>query len=347
MYGIANIFLTGLRKIREHPALTVLSLAAFAMTFTAGWFAGRFVPERQQAARFQELRLGGDFRFINPLLECDVAQDALENELLRSFRDRVAQFIGEQVQRTTVSHVSVYFREMNNGHDFGIHESEKFAPASLVKIPLMMAYFKAAETDPELFSRRVQYRGGTDETATQQIKPAVALQPGSTYTVEDLIRASIIHSDNNAYFLLFGSLNPRVQRKVYADLGLESPKGRSMGDYVTVGEYAAFFRILFNASYLTREQSEKALGIMSEVDFTDGLVAGVPPGVAVAHKFGEWSMGDSGEIKQLHDCGIIYYPGHPYLLCVMTRGTSFDYLRGTIRGISRITFQEVDQRYGE
>jgi len=27
---------------------------------------------------------------------------------------------------------------------------------------------------------------------------------------------------------------------------------------------------------------------------------------------------------QLHDCGIVYYPETPYLLCVMTKGWNFE-----------------------
>ena len=58
-------------------------------------------------------------------------------------------------------------------------------------------------------------------------------------------------------------------------------------------------------------------------------------------------MGSNQEIKQLHDCGIVYYPKHPYLLCVMTRGDSFEYLDDTIRDISHLVYQEVNEHYQE
>jgi len=104
--------------------------------------------------------------------------------------------------------------------------------------------------------------------------------------------------------------------------------------------------MLYNASYLNKELSEKALQYLSEVDFKQGLVSGVPQGIVVAHKFGEKVFGSSAEIKQLHDCGIVYYPRHPYLLCVMTRGASFEYLDDTIRQISSLVYQEVDAQHG-
>ena len=329
-------------KQKKYAGPAVLALAMFGLGFAGGWFFG--VKANRAVPPFQEQRLGG-YAFINPLLECDAARDSLAAGELHPFKYRIEQAI-EKLKggSVNVSHISAYFRDMNNGLSFGIGASEKFTPASLVKVPLMMAYFKAAENDPGLLSRTIPYGGGPDQNAGQAFKPAVAIEPGRSYTVDDLIRAAIIYSDNNAYFLLFRSLDPRVQKRVYSDLGLEIPKVRTRDDYMTVNEYAAFFRILFNASYLTRDLSEKALKLLSEVEFTAGLKAGVPPNIAVAHKFGQRSLGD-GQIKQLHDCGIVYYPDHPYLLCVMSRGASFEYLDDAIREISRITFDAVDGQY--
>jgi hypothetical protein len=63
--------------------------------------------------------------------------------------------------------------------------------------------------------------------------------------------------------------------------------------------------------------------------YNDGLKAGIPANIELAHKFGERGIiGMNGrEQKQLHDCGIIYYPKHPYILCIMTRGYERDKLR--------------------
>ena len=125
------------------------------------------------------------------------------------------------------------------------------------------------------------------------------------------------------------------------DLGIPVPDG--LHEYrINVKKYASFFRILFNASYLTKEMSNKALGLLSKADFDEGLVAGVPPGVPTAQKFGESKSPDNQ--KQFHDCGIIYYPNHPYLLCVMTKGNAYEKLAPAIRDISRSTFEEVDRQ---
>jgi beta-lactamase class A len=104
-----------------------------------------------------------------------------------------------------------------------------------------------------------------------------------------------------------------------------------------------FIRVLYNASYLSREMSEKALDYLLASDYKDGLVAGLPPGTQVAHKFGEYERED---MNQLHDCGIVYYPRHPYILSVMTRGSDKQMMADTIAEISRLIYEEVDGKFG-
>src|SRR5262249_32692831 len=114
--------------------------------------------------------------------------------------------------------------------------------------------------------------------------------------------------------------------------------------------YALFFRILYNASYLNKEDSEQALKLLSQATFKDGLIAGVDDGITVAHKFGEYAAKDaSGNdvpgTDELHDCGIVYAPGHPYLLCVMTRGNQLTSLTTMVAQVSQIVFQAAKNGY--
>ena len=88
--------------------------------------------------------------------------------------------------------------------------------------------------------------------------------------------------------------------------------------------------------------SEKLLSILSKTEYKGGLVAGVPDNIIVSHKFGERVIGD---VYQLHDCGIVYYPNNPYLLCVMTKGTEFTKLEKVIQDISGMVYQDMLRKY--
>ncbi|MBI4709590.1 MAG: serine hydrolase [Nitrospirae bacterium] len=214
-----------------------------------------------------------------------------------------------------------------------------------------MAYLKLAETRPGLLSKQVVFdRGMEDENLREYYKPLSAIEPGRSYTIEDLIYRMIVYSDNNAKHVLLSHIDGVSIVQPYLDMGLEVPGSKQLENFMSVQEYASFFRVLFNATYLNREMSEKALEILSQVEYDRGLHGGVP-GLTVAHKFGERIIDDPENpmhgFKQLHDCGIVYYPNKPYLLCVMTRGYEFKNMAGVISRISSMVYKEIEAHQEE
>lgn len=231
---------------------------------------------------------------------------------------------------------------MNNGPWVGINEDEKFSPASLIKVPLMITYFKAAESNPSLLKQTII--ATPSATEKQSITPQISLTPNQSYTIEELIERMIIYSDNQAYDILGKYIDNQLLIKTFSDLGVDISQGftNPSGNILSVKSYATFFRVLFNASYLNKDMSEKALFLLSQVKYQDGIVLGINnPQIAVSHKFGERNYEDTGE-KQLHDCGIVYFPQKPYLICVMTRGRDFSKLSSSISQISNLIYKSIN-----
>jgi beta-lactamase class A len=83
------------------------------------------------------------FTFISPDLNCiEDPQDqtvALEQSVTSVVHDDV--LIGE------ADRVSVFYRDLNNKQWFGVNENDRFAPGSLLKLPLAIAYFKSSEIE--------------------------------------------------------------------------------------------------------------------------------------------------------------------------------------------------------
>ena len=255
----------------------------------------------------REIRQSG-YTFINPLLECEMDDSDISNKYI-PFENEAKEHIQDYISKNTkLKDVSVYFRSLNNGPWFGINEQQEFSPASLLKVPLAMAYYKKSESDPGLLEKKVLFSDGGLQETYQNLKPSRILQQGNEYTINELIEAMLVYSDNNAMKLLMSNMNPADIDKVYTDLGVDSPNVKKPENFMSVKQYASFFRILYNASYLEKDDSEKILKLLSEVEYKSGIVAGVPEGVKVSHKFGEREFATSdGYVKQLHDCGIIYY----------------------------------------
>lgn len=290
-----------------------------------------------------EQRLG-DGVFTNPLLDCEIADGSINVEFA-NFKPVIEKYLKANIDGKNLSYAAVYFRNLNNGLWFGVNEKDNFTPASLLKLPLMISYFKAAESNLAILNKKLRLDKKFDISNLKQIAPPSSeIEVGKDYSVAELIKRSIIKSDNQATALLSLNINDQnIEEDIFRKLGFSEEDVKNFWFNISVKQYSSLFRILFNASYLSQEYSERALNLLSKSEFQGGLMAGVPKDIIVAHKFGE--RGDlNNELMQFHDCGIIYYPKQPYILCVMTRGGNDDKLISTIREISGITYKEVDKQ---
>lgn len=231
---------------------------------------------------------------------------------------------------------------MNNGPWIGINENEYYAPASLLKVPYLMATLYQAQNDMSFLSRKVKFLYPRD-IYNQNLVDGFQLKKGQYYTIEELLEAMIIHSDNEAKNLIMDNLSNESYYELFDELGIDIRKQDTASmsmDFLSVKDYASFFRILYNSTFLTKQMSEKALTILSKSNFDKGIVAGIKNSVVIAHKFGERTLNNTN-LKQLHDYGIIYKPQMPYILCVMTRGNNFEQLEKIIADISKIIYNKL------
>ncbi len=287
----------------------------------------------------------GNFKLIKPILECEVGTKKQFKEFA-PLSNLIRQAVDTEQKGGTITRASVYYRALNSGRWVGLNEDDTYPAGSLVKIPFMLAYYKLAETDPDILNEQITYKGDFDEVAGQITKPGGKLiEAGKSYSVTELIYRMIVYSGNNSSVLLMRRLDRNYLKGVFGDLGVSGDQDEHRQWIATTKTFSSFFRTLFNATYLSDTQSEKALELLAKTDFKEGLVAGLPPDVQVAHKFGEEVIMEStGRVvsASLHDCGIVYHAKYPYFLCVMTEGTSHPPLKGVIARISKIVYAFVD-----
>lgn len=328
------------------PQMVMVLVAGIGLGVVLGWTgrAAIWLPGN----RPQALRESSKLSLINPLLLCNVNERQEFNEV-KSLNDGLERLIAQEVRAGRVIVASVYFRNLNSGDWVMVHETERYSPASLVKVPLLIAYLRFAETKRGVLDERLTIPVGQNSNNSQEIRPEQVVRPGQSYSVAELLERMIQYSDNDAALALYDHLNQDSLRNVYADLGVSfpDPDARAGVDFMTVNTYGRFFRVLYNGTYLWRGFSDRALQILSKSSFTNGLVAGVPPETPVAHKFGLLTITRNGVPyqRELHDCGIVYRSNHPFLLCVMTR-TNADISQAakTIATITKFTYDFVEAR---
>lgn len=320
--------------VRRHPYLVLpFGAVCVAIGVMAGWWA--FASEVDAC---------NGYSFINKEIPCK-SEPVISKGEYKTTRATLAEYLEGERRAGRIADASVYFRDLDNGPTFGINELEEFAPASLLKLPLAVVYLESIDANPALGTAKMQ-PGDASLVGMQDFRPSESALDGRPHTVEELLRMMIAFSDNASYELLerFVREDPArdaTRLRVFQELGIIDPKNRTE-EAMTVRNYASLIRILFNHSYLSAASSEKLLAWMAESDFDQGIVAGVPEDIAVAHKFGERTYPDGS--KQLQDCGVVYYPDNPYLLCVMVQGSEWAQLGDVIASTSKMVYGEVRSR---
>ena len=262
-------------------------------------------------------------------------------------KKEILNYLQEEKTKGNLYDYSFYFRDLSSGLWFGDHEATSFFPASLFKLPIAIATYKQGEEDLSFLKRQIVFTkelAKINEDVTANEKSNLVI--GQTYSVESLIEIMLEQSDNGAKNAIVSVLNMKYLDQLFKlTTFVETTATEAYS--ISSRKYALFLRVLYSSSYINEEHSEKILSMLVKSSFKEGLVAGVPKNVSVAHKFGVYQFlekinGKEQSIVQLHDCGIIYYEISPYVLCFMSKGKSPQELFTIISNVSKIIYKNQE-----
>lgn len=282
------------------------------------------------------LRLNStEYTFINPLiLDTANVTPQLLPRTVAQLQSHLENYTATAIQENKIIQASIYYRDLNNGPWFKTGDDTTYNAASLLKVPLMIAFFKKAEEDPAILEKVITYQKPFQNSPLYNVDSSQEkIIPGESYTILQLIEDMIINSDNLAAYLLIDQIDAPFVAKIFNDLGFTFLNGEITEKFITPAEYSNFLRVLYNGSYLNRTYSEKSLEILSRSSFNHGMRSALPSTVTASIKYGITTT-PLGE-KQLHECGIIYWPiDKPHILCIMTIGTNFDNLANFVKDVT-------------
>ncbi len=276
-------------------------------------------------------RLGG-YRLIKPIIDSEQEQESSKYSDLKIM---LITYIELLKNEQNLQSASIFLRDFENGDWMCINDSETYFPGSLLKLPGLITYLKMAETNPSLLDKKL-ILGNPHQTIPNQTFNSKQIEAGKPYTIRQLLKYMISYSDNNATYLLNKNANLAAFHQLFSDLHI--PKFSKSNTTITAKNFSRFLSVIFNASYLNKENSEFAAELLEECDFRFGMVKGLPVNTVVAHKFGE--MGDS-TTRQLHESGLIYINNMPYLLTIMTKGYTIKNLPEIISTMTKLVYQDL------
>lgn len=349
----ANTFFSTNKK----GAVVSLSFLILFIVGTSCFFVGEVVQEMKYVSflkSFKNIRENSDkYKFINPLIG-SISAPATSVGIFTDIKDDIVSYLQQEKKNNNLYGYSFYFRDIGTGLWFGDNENANFFPASLFKLPVAIAVYKEAEDDRAFLKKSVVY---TSEISSLndavQSNSKSGLVVGKAYSVEDLVSIMLRDSDNGAKNLLLTVLDKSYIDKLFEAVALIDPS-KEKSYTISSRQYALFIRILYGSSYLNEEHSEYLMSLLAHASFEDGIVAGVPKGVMVAHKYGAYELESPYGVitrhsQQLNDCGIVYHEEKPYIFCFMVNGKDLPSLYKIISHVSKLVYdnQESEELYND
>ena len=239
--------------------------------------------------------------------------------LLENTNDRIVNFtpLRENMKEYVSSRensLGVYFEYLPTGGSVGVNEQLEVKIASLAKVPVSMAVYREVEDGKLDGNKKITM---LEEDIDKNFGTFWENGVGTKWSIEQLVSISLRESDNTATNMIIRQLPKEALPRVFDALDL--PKRRD-GPFPVLSpkSYSSILRNLYLASFNDKYYSNQILDHLANTDFNDKLPSGVPEGVKVSHKIGVFNFNtDEGE-DVYSDCGIIYAPNRPFVLCIMS-----------------------------
>ncbi|MDD5520026.1 MAG: class A beta-lactamase-related serine hydrolase [Kiritimatiellae bacterium] len=267
----------------------------------------------------------------------EVAWKNMEDHLMqektrRHFGGSLPASVTETLTTNVRGRFSVYLEDLRTGVWWGINEQDSYVAWSLLKVSTLVALLKKAEREQLSLDNRITLTSEEKKHESSFVQHAA--DESSLLSIKKLAERMIEDSDNAATIALCNLVSfDEFQEGLKAtEMPLASPPNKL--PLVSPIQYANLLRSLFFSNYLKKPSSELVLSLLSSTVYNDQIRAGVPQKVLVAHKVGFNSgTGDS------HDCGIVFLPKRPYVLCVMSTNTTKEESDRVISSVSRQIYE--------
>jgi beta-lactamase class A len=266
-----------------------------------------FLLFQSQINKDDEITLQDKYPYLSKRIFAENPNDVLINFI--PLRRAIREYVDKPENK-----VGLYFEYLPSGTSIGANEKEEFQIVSLSKVPLAMAIYKKIEN------------GNLSKSDTLVVKKVHLNSDfgslwkkgeGTKLTIKELVELLLIDSDNTAYNVLIDVVTSKEHGEIYEGLDIElTQRGEDL--LISPKSYSSIFRSLYLSSVLSEEYSNELLEILSVTPFSDKIGASLPNDIKFSHKIGVFETRDASK-NLFTDCGIIYVPNRPYILCIFVK----------------------------
>ncbi len=216
--------------------------------------------------------------------------------------------------------VGLVVKDLDMGWEIDFNEEALIPSASLVKVPIMLSCFYAAQDGKVKLSDTITLKSSEKVSGSKVLGKEPA---GAVFTVEDLFDPMITQSDNAAANILINFLGFDTLNQYFKKMGLKNTNiARKMMDfeerkegvenYTTAHDMSYLLEELYYGRFLNKNVSEKCLELLGQQKINDRIPRKLPRGTYVVHKTGL-------EKHVCHDVGIVFTDKGNFIICVLAK----------------------------
>jgi len=221
--------------------------------------------------------------------------------------DPALEMLLQELLGQTQQSYGVYVKSLKDGTSARINPDGAFHAASLAKLFVMWEAFRQESLGLISFDDVMEvtpyYKSW--ELGTN------AVQVGDLVTVDEALRLMMSISDTPTGVLLQDTLGVANVNQALEALGIQNSGLFYPGiPVVTARDVGVLLEAIARGGILPEASHSAMVALLLSARTDNGLRAGVPAEIAVAHKTGSLPMA-------LHDAGIVYLPGGAYVLVML------------------------------
>lgn len=232
----------------------------------------------------------------------------------------------EDILKAYTGRWGIVIINQSTGDRLELNPDMVFPAASTIKVPIMYEIMRQASVGMIRLDAPLVV---TDNFLTGGAGILKELRSGLTMTVRELVTLMIILSDNTATNMLIDLAGMDAINQTMSGLGLKlTVLRRRMMDFeaarsgkentTSAADLALMFEIIHKNRELPQTYGALMLEILMRQQIQDKLPFYLPEERILAHKTGTLPGVE-------HDAGILFLPGGPYIICVLTGDLSVNY----------------------
>jgi len=228
--------------------------------------------------------------------------------------------------------VAVYFKTLDGKAEWSVRPDDVFHAASTMKIPVLIELFHQVQQGKVKLDDKIVLKNEFHSIADgspYQLRAAddseadVYKAEGQARTLGELCELMITVSSNFATNLIIEKLGVENIRATVHALGadgvvvlrgVEDAKAfeKGLNNTATAHGLAILLEAIAQEKAVDAASSQEMIAILKRQKFNEGIPAGLPLGISVAHK--------TGEITKIHHDAAIVFAKRPYVLVILVRG---------------------------